>query len=214
MKTTTKEYGENFHKDHWNIVKTIIISIALAAFFAFGMFLRDIAADRDMALWKSLVLTPEPEICALCGGGTRYHAPVLVNLSTGETGEMRVYDPDPQRRYELAEEQSTGTFSLLHVAGLTGCRDTCKHTCCVTLPEKDAPMAPALFCRGCRALLAGTAAKGYVLADLYNLSDITAYAIKDGTKHTIRDYDISISTQKETGGLSVNVTGLLTAKEE
>ena len=51
------------------------------------------------------------------------------------------------------------------------------------------------------------------MADLYNLSDITTYAIKDGAKYTIRDYDISISAQEEPDGLSIHVTGLLTAKE-
>ena len=106
-----------------------------------------------------------------------------------------------------------GPFSLLHIAGLTGCRDTCDHTCRVTLPEKEAPIVPALFCRDCRALLADTATEGYILADLYNLRDMKVYAIKDNVKYTIRDYDISISTRKETGGLSINVTGLLFTSE-
>ena len=213
METTIKEYREKLHKYRWDIIGTMAISILFVAFFAFGIFLRGIAADRDMAWWKSLILMPEPEVCALCGSGIPYQARVLVILSTGETGEMQVYDPDPVHRCELAEEQSTGTFLFLHIAGLTGCRDTCNHTCCVTLPETDAPIAAALFCRDCRALLAVTATKGYILVDLYNLSDITAYAIKDGAEYTIRDYDISISTQKETGGLSVNVTGLLSVNE-
>ena len=213
MKSNTKEYRETLHKYHWNVIEAMVVGMLLTAFFAVGVFLRGAVAERDMALWKSFVLTPEPETCTLCGSGIPYHAPVLVNLSTGEMGEMRIYDPDPQRRYELAEEQSTGTFSFLHIAGLTGCRDTCNHTCCVTLPETDAPIVPALFCRDCRALLADTATEGYIWADLYNLSDIATYAIKDGAKYTIRDYDISISAQEEPDGLSIHVTGLLTAKE-
>lgn len=208
-----KQKLHKFYKSRWNIVETMIISILLITFFAVGVFLRGAVAERDMAWWKSLVLMPEPEVCALCESGIPYQAPVLVNLSTGETGEMRVYDPDPQCRYELAEEQSTGTFSFLQVAGLTGCRDTCNHTSYVTLPENGAPISPVLFCRVCRVLLADAATEGYILADLYNLSDITAYAIKDGAEYTIRDYDISISTQKETGGLSINITGLLSVNE-
>ena len=204
---------ETLHKYRWNVIKAMVIGILLTAFFSVGVFLRGAVAERDIALWKSLVLTPEPEICALCGNGIPYHAPVLVNLSTGEAGELRVYDPDPRHPYEPAEEQSTGTFSFLHIAGLTGYRDTCNHSCCVTLPETDAPIAPAFFCRACRPMLADTATEGFILADLYNLSDITAYAIKDGAKHTIRDYDISISAQAEPGGLSIHVAGLLTAKE-
>lgn len=213
MKAAIKEYGEKLYKYRRDIVETMGIGILLTASFLFGVFLRGIVADRDMVLWKSFVLTPESEICALCGSGIPYHAPVLLNLSTGEAGEIRVYDPDPRHRYELAEEQSTGTFSLLHIAGAAGYRDTSNHTCCVTLPEKESPIDPALFCRDCRALLADTTTEGYILADLYNLRDMKVYAIKDNVKYTIRDYDISISTRTETGGLSINVTGLLFTSE-
>ena len=213
MKAAIKEYGEKLYKYRRDIVETMGIGILLTASFLFGVFLRGIVADWEMTSWKSFVLTPEPEICALCGGGIPYHAPVLVNLSTGEAGEIRVYDPDPRHRYELAEEQSTGTFSLLHIAGAAGYRDTSNHTCCVTLPEKESPIDPALFCRDCRALLADTATEGYILADLYNLRDMKVYTIKDNVKYTIRDYDISISTRTETGGLSINVTGLLFTSE-
>lgn len=191
--------------------KYAMASILSAAFFALGLFLRALTADRDTALWKSLVLTPEPEICALCGNGNGmpYHAPVLVDLSTGEIGEMQVYDPDPVHRYELAEEQSTGTFSLLYVAGLTGCRDTCEHSCDVTLPEKGGQIDPTHFCRNCRAVLAGIDTEGYILADLHNLSDIAAYTIAGRSEYTIRDYAVSISDQEESHGLSIHVTGLL-----
>ena len=213
MKAAIKKYGGRLYKYRQNIIETMGIIILLTVFFAIGVFLRGIIADRDMALWKSFVLMPEPEICALCGSGIPHHAPVLVNLSTGEAGEMRVYDPDPHHRYELAEEQSTGTFSFLHIAGLTGCRDTCNHTCYVTLPEKEDPIVPTLFCRNCRALLADTDIKGYILADLSDLSDMKVYAIKDNVNYTIRDYNISVSTQRGTGGLSINVTGLLSVNE-
>lgn len=212
MKIWLKTCKETLHKYRQDLIEATVTSVLLAACFFYGGFLRGIAANRDITLWRSLVLAPEPEICALCGGGAPYHAPVLVSLSTGEAGEMRVYDPDPRHRYELAEEQSTGTFSLLHVAGLTGYRDTCDHTCHVTLPEEAAPIAPGLFCRDCRALLADTATGGYVLADFSNLSDITVYAIEDGARYVIRDYDVFISTQEETDGLSVHVAGLLPAK--
>mgnify|MGYP001053180403 FL=1 len=213
LKTRLKKCSIMTPKYHWSIVEAMVIIILLTAFFLFGVFLRGIVADREMASWKSFVLRPEPEICALCGSGIPYHAPVLVNLSTGEAGEIRVYDPDPRHRYELAEEQSTGTFSLLHIAGAAGYRDTSNHTCYVTLPERESPIDPALFCRDCRALLADTATEGYILADLYNLRDMKVYAIKDNVKYTIRDYDISISTRTETGGLSINVTGLLFTSE-
>lgn len=212
MENQLKKYGEAFLK--YDIIETAVISILFVAFFALGFFLRGIGADRDAALWKSLLSTPEPEICALCGSGDGipYHAPVLVNLSTGETGEMKIYDPDPRHRCELAEEQSTGTFSFLHVAGLIGCRDTCDHSCKVTLPENREAIVPSHFCYDCRTILTGVATEGYILADLYNLNQITVYAIEDNTAYTIRDYAVSISSQDESGKLSIHVTGLLSMK--
>ena len=179
--------------------------------FACCKIQRDIAIKHDIAL--SLANTPEPEVCALCGNGNgmSYHAPVVVNLSTGEMGEMRVYDPDPQHPSEIAKKQSTGTFSFLSIPGLSGYRDTCSHSSHVTLPKKKEWMsiAPSYFCCDCRTLLAETASTGYVLADLHDLDRIMIYAIKNGAEYTIRDYTVSISTQDEIKCLSIDVNGLL-----
>ena len=209
------KYSKMLYENHKTSIAIISISIVFVLLFVCCMTLHGIAINRNIA--NALANAPEPEVCALCGSGSgiSYHAPVVVNLSTGESGELRVYDPDPYRRNEIAEKQSTGTFSFLYVAGIMGYRDTCDHSSHVTLPKDRewTRIYPALFCHDCRALLADTATEGYVLADLYDLSDITTYSIKDGAKYTIRDYDISISAQEEPDGLSIHVTGLLTAKE-
>lgn len=55
----------------------------------------------------------QPEVCSLCGSGKRerYQAPVILNLTTGQSNEMRIYDPDlPFSEYEIAPIQTTGTF--------------------------------------------------------------------------------------------------------
>lgn len=199
MKTLTSKIG----------VVILRITIGLALYFAFCMILQVMADNRSIA--KSLADTPEPEVCALCGNGsgTSYHAPVVVNLSTGEAGEMQVYDPDPHHRNEIAKEQSTGTFSFLHIAGLTGYRDTSDHSSHVTLPKERewGMIEPSYFCRDCRTLLADTATKGHALADLYDLDRITIYAIKKGAEYTIRDYTVSISTEDETKCRSINIIG-------
>lgn len=133
---------------------------------------------QQEAFETALSTASEPDICALCGKGGDpiwYHAPCLVNLSTGEVGELTIYDPHRSLVGEIAKTQQTGTFSLLHCAGLTAARDTCNYTCSVTLPQEQDQMAPAFFCLDCRALLAEVAQKGYVLLDLYDLQDITAY---------------------------------------
>lgn len=57
----------------------------------------------------------QPEVCSLCGSGKRerYQAPVILNLTTGQSNEMRIYDPDlPFSEYEIAPIQTTGTFSF------------------------------------------------------------------------------------------------------
>ena len=209
------KYSKMLYENHKTSIAIISISIVFVLLFVCCMTLHGIALNRNIA--NALANAPEPEVCALCGSGSgiSYHAPVVVNLSTGESGELRVYDPDPYRRNEIAEEQSTGTFSFLYVAGIMGYRDTCDHSSHVTLPKERewTQIDPSYFCRSCRTLLADTATEGYVLADLYNLSGITTYAIKDGAKYTIRDYDISISTQEKPGGLSIHVTSLLPINE-
>ena len=65
----------------------------------------------------------QPEVCSLCGSGKRerYQAPVILNLTTGQSNEMRIYDPDlPLLEYEIAPIQTTGTFSFASCAGNTG----------------------------------------------------------------------------------------------
>ena len=65
----------------------------------------------------------QPEVCSLCGSGKRerYQAPVILNLTTGQSNEMRIYDPDlPFSEYEIAPIQTTGTFSFASCAGYTG----------------------------------------------------------------------------------------------
>ena len=74
-------------------------------------------------------------------------------------------------------------------------------------------LAPARFCHDCRALLAETDSEGYVLLDLYDPEGIWAFAIEAGAEYTIRDYTVSIYRDKESGGLSVEVTGHLFCAE-
>ena len=216
MKTQVKKCGKILYENRKISIVILGIIIGFVLLFACCKIQRDIAIKRDIAL--SLANTPEPEVCALCGNGNgmSYHAPVVVNLSTGEIGEMRVYDPDPQHRSEIAKEQSTGTFSFLNIPGLSGYRDTCDHSSHVTLPKAKEWMLiePSYFCRSCRTLLADTATTGYVLADIYNLDNIMIYAIADKAEYTIRDYTVSISTQREMKCLSIDVTGLLFQENE
>lgn len=166
--------------------------------FALGVFAVSKTTDRNAyaTLWDAIADLPDPEQCALCGEGMRHHAPCLINLSTGQMGEMTVYTPHPSRQGEIApmEMQQTGTFNFQPCAGLMAIRDTCTHACIITLPEKRELMNPALFCRECRQLLAEAGLEGYVILDLYNLDDVRAYPIQG---ETIRDYRISVTVRPE-----------------
>lgn len=159
------------------------------------------------ALWKEMESVPEPEQCALCGKGMRYHAPCLIDLSTGQMEEMKVYTNYPTKQGELAsaELQETGTFQFQPCAGLVGVRDTCNHTCEVTLPKGRRQINMSLFCKGCRLLLHQTWLDGYAIVDLYDLDDVRVYPVQN---NTIRDYCISVTKGKE-GTLRVYVEGLL-----
>ena len=62
---------------------------------------------------RAVYLNRQPDECVLCGSGDRevYHAPVIVNLSTGEVSEMRVYDPSMTgRNNEISKTQTMMTW--------------------------------------------------------------------------------------------------------
>lgn len=166
----------------------------------------------DAAFWKVVATTPEPECCAICedGNGNRYHAPVLVNLSTGVLRELEIYDRDPRRPWEVAEEQRWDDWVFTFIDGnATMSWSSEDHTNIAHIGEEIGKIAPALFCHDCRALLADTATEGYVLLDMYDLENIQAFVVANGAEHTIRDYSVSIYKDKENGGLEVGVTGHL-----
>lgn len=181
---------------------TLGITAIMTLVFSLGWYAGINSTDRKAyaALWEAMLGLPDPEQCALCSIaslGMRYHAPCLLDLSTGQMGEMEVYTHHPSHQGELApaELQQTGTFSLRPCAGLTAIQDTCAHTCQVTLPEKRELMNPALFCKECRQLLAGAGLAGYVVLDLYDLERVQAYPVRD---KVIRDYRVSVTGGRRT----------------
>lgn len=203
LKTWLKRFGKTLSKHYMGIllVAALISSYALVIVTIF-----------DTAYWKIVATTPEPECCAVCeeGNGNRYHAPVLVNLSTGTMRELEIYDRDPRRPWEVAEEQRWDDWVFTFIDGnATMSWSSEDHKNIADIGENIGKIAPALFCHDCRALLADTATEGYALLDLYDLEDIHAYAVEAGAEYTIRDYTVSIYKDKENGGLKVEVTGHL-----
>lgn len=190
-------------------LKILALIAFYTAVFALGWYTGDIDAEQRIRaiVWEAIEELPEPEQCALCGEGARYHAPCLVDLASGQAGELTVYTHHPSLPGEIApmEEQQTGKLGFHPCAGLTAVRDTGAHTCQVTLPANKWLMNPAHFCWRCRRLLVKAGFGGYVIVDLYDLDYIQAYPLRDTV---IRDYRISVRKQKD-GVLDLRVTGLL-----
>lgn len=201
--------GKNWLVKHTKRLVAILLVAVMGVVFSLGWHAGIGATNRKAyaALWEAMIDLPDPEQCALCGVERRYQAPCLINLSTGQMGEMQVYTygPTKQGKVDPREAQCSGTFSFQPCAGLTAIRDTDFHTCQVFLPEERELMNPAHFCKACRLLLAGAGLEGYVIVDLYDLDNIKAYPIR---YDVIRDYRVSVSNRKD-GTRNVCVTGLL-----
>ena len=206
------KYGVSFIKHGKKALAMLMFSAValLTLSSALGYSVAWSKANEETNFWREAVAAKLPECCVVCenGEGRPYHAPVLVNLSTGEIGEMQIYDPDlPGSILDINPIQQTGTFSFARYAGLTGRKDTCSHTSRVEIPKELEPMCMEHFCRACRSILAQTASEGFVLLDLFDLEDIKAYAVVEGAEYTIRDYAVKVYWNEEVDDLTLEVLG-------
>lgn len=200
----------NWFKRNWReIADTAILFILLVSFFFAGFIIRGYIDKKETGFWKSIFSSDDPTQCALCGSGNglRYHAPCLVQLSTGEVIELIVYDPHPTKVGEIAEDQRTGFAQLINQAGVSGLRDASNHVCHATLPQEFETMEASHFCHNCRMLLASVSTEGYVLLDLYDLNAIVPYVVKDNANYIIRDYTVTIDYDMELERYKINVQG-------
>lgn len=134
---------------------------------------------------------PEPEYCAICDS-IPYHAPCLINLATGEVGELVVYNPHPFKTGELNSCQQGGTFSFLHVAGLNGYRDTESWETHITIPVNENKFEKKFFCNSCRDKIQSFADFGYLLLDLQTPKSFSILPLASGDTHSIRCYQIEV----------------------
>lgn len=149
--------------------------------------------------------TPEPERCSLCNY-IPSHAPCLVNLSTGEVGEIALYEPHYTLVGEIADEQRGGYFRFFSAAGLQGYLDACVPEAHVSVPKKSEKYDEQYFCFACRELLGAYSKEGYALADLRDPSCPLLYSVADGTTFTVRCYTVTVIENDE-GELSITVIG-------
>ena len=170
-----------------------IILAAVAAFMLFSLF----ACSNPSA--------PEPDRCRVCDY-IPSHAPCLVNLHTGEVGEIYLYEPHYSLVGEIAEEQRGGYFCFLSIAGLRGYLNASVPEAHVTVPSEVEKYDEQYFCTSCRELLAEYTDDGYVLADLRNPDTPTIYPVEDGTSFEVRCYTVTV-TKTEDKELDISVLG-------
>ena len=167
---------------------------------------------QDKFLHQIIATTMEPEHCLICGegNGRRYHAPALMNLSTGTIWELKIYDNDPMMPWEVAEEQSWNdwAFTLLdEKAVMTWSAEN--HTNIATIGNDVDGINPAHFCYECRDRLDATVINGYALLDLYDLGNVKMFDLEDGVTHMIRDYTVTIYKNEGKNCLIVETVGHL-----
>ena len=136
----------------------------------------------------------EPERCAICDS-IPYHAPALVNLATGEVGELAVYEPHPFKVAELNEYQQGGTFSFIYVAGINGYSDTANWETHITIPTNENEYEEKFFCKSCRKRIAGHTDKGFLLLDLTTPESFDILSLDSDEIQLVRCYEV----QKKAG---------------
>ena len=147
------------------------------------------------------------EDCSICGH-FKCHAPCILNLATGEIGDLELYMPHEQEVGELAEEQTGGTFSFISIAGLHGIKLTDPWNIELEVPMVGNNKRISHYCDSCRRWL-GNYQSGFVLLDIYNLKNPVVYRIEDGASYEIRCYKIEISANQEKECFILRVDGTL-----
>lgn len=150
----------------------------------------------------SVLPAPEPDRCAICDS-IPYHAPALVNLATGEVGELTVYEPHPFKVAELSEYQQGGTFSFIYAAGLNGYSDTANWETHITIPINENEYEEKYFCKACRNKLITHTDSGYVLLDLRYPESFSILELNSNQTQIIRCYEIQTDIQLDEIGITV-----------
>ena len=187
----------------WNLLRGELMRRIILVFMTMALLLSLVACSGISA--------PEPERCSVCDY-IPSHAPCLVNLNTGEVGEIALYEPHHTLVGEIAEEQRGGYFSFMSVAGLRGYLDACVPEAHVTVPDGIEKYEEKYFCSTCRELLREYSHCGFVLADVRNPEAPTVYPVEAGTEFEVRCYTVVI-TETDKGELDISVVGSIPTEE-
>lgn len=164
-----------------------------------------------LSIWVFLPRSADPARCALCTAG-RYHAPCLLNLSTGELFELAVYSPHEQLEAELSSAQPS-VLAIQMSGGIFAYSDPRAGWCDATVPHRKEPPRASLFCGAYGTLLRPYYKDGYVLLDLY--AGPECYLFQAGASYDIRDYHVNIVNNPDSApNIYVRVTSDLFSEIE
>ena len=140
---------------------------------------------------------PEPP-CALCeGGGMWYHAPCVLDLSTGRLTELAIYAPHPSLVGEINPVQDWDYHVLRYGNDpIVFTVDRDRQACTAYVPRMTKQAEEAPFCAACRALLSAACDSGFVLLDAHDSERLCAYPLQDGAKYSFRGYDIAVTSDE------------------
>ena len=185
-------------KTYWaEILTGVFVALVCVISFGTGYIICYAHLQADVRFYETLLYTSEPSVCALCSNNSaaKIHAPCIVNLATGEVAELTVYDQNPT---EVSAEGKKGYTSFYTGAGAVIQQNSDNGYCEASLPKKEEPMDPAYFCYDCRHRIAELDKDGYVIADLYDLENISVFKVSDGAEYRIRNYLVTV--EKSDGG--------------
>lgn len=127
----------------------------------------------------------------------------MLNLKTGEVGELAVYEPHPFKSGELNEHQQGRTFSFMNVAGATGYRDGTNYEMQITILANENEYGEKFFCASCRKLISGHTEYGFLLMDLKMPDNPVLLSLVP----SMRCYEIQVG--ENTSGIEIVVQGTL-----
>ena len=153
------------------------------------------------------VVPADSQDCSICGH-LKCHAPCILNLATGEIGELELYTPHDREVGEIAENQSGGTFGFISAAGLHGIRQTEPWYIELEVPMVGNEKRISRYCGSCRERLEDYQS-GFLLLDIYDLNNPIIYRIEDGASYEMRCYKIEISANQEDQSFLLRVDGTL-----
>lgn len=154
---------------------------------------------------------PEPDFCALCHLAP-YHAPCLVNITTGDITELDIYEAHAVKVGEVSPTQSGGYMRLSMAGGVFVHSSPDTQMANASIPMEPAKLNRAEFCFDCRGLLSSAKTK-YVLADMYDPDNIIIYDIVDGSCCAMRDYEVTAVFSSDGKEADITNTGhMLDAK--